>query len=86
MNIWLELFGYIGTFFVLLSMMMTSMGKLRFFNILGSAICAVYALCTHTLPVFFLNLGLIIINVTQLIRIRRMAVQENEEVNYGTDH
>lgn len=68
MNVYLELFGYLGTALVLLSMMMTSLTKLRAFNIAGSVITAVYALLMGTFPVAFLNVGLIIINTVQLIR------------------
>lgn len=78
MNIWLEIFGYLGTGLILLSMMMTSIDRLRFFNILGSVISAVYALCTHTLPVFFLNAGLIIINTVQLIKYYRGNKKQKE--------
>lgn len=78
MNVYLEIFGYLGTAFVLLSMMMTSINKLRFFNILGSAISAIYALFTHTMPVFFLNAGLIIINIVQLIKYYRSNKKEKE--------
>ncbi len=78
MNIWLEIFGYLGTGLILLSMMMTSISRLRFFNILGSVISAVYALCTHTLPVFFLNAGLIIINTVQLIKYYRDNKKQKE--------
>ena len=38
MNILLEIFGYIGTAFIILSMTMKSMNKLRVFNIIGSVI------------------------------------------------
>ncbi len=67
MNVYLELFGYLGTALVLLSMMMTSLTKLRAFNIAGSVITTVYALLMGTFPVAFLNVGLII-NTVQLIR------------------
>ncbi len=68
MNIYLELFGYFGTALVLLSMMMTSLTKLRMVNVTGSVISAIYAWLMGTFPVVFLNVGLIVINVIQLIR------------------
>ena len=85
MNVWLEIFGYIGTALILLSMMMTSMNKLRVVNMVGSGISGIYALFTNTLPVFFLNLGLIIIHVIQLVRLHHTGGKK-EEVAYGTDH
>lgn len=78
MNVYLEIFGYLGTALIFLSMMMTSISKLRLFNILGSVISAIYALCTHTLPVFFLNAGLVIINIVQLIKYYRSNKKQKE--------
>lgn len=72
MNIYLELFGYLGTSLVLLSMMMTSLTRLRVVNIAGSVITTIYSVLMSAFPVVFLNVGLIIINVVQLIRETRM--------------
>lgn len=74
MNIYLEIFGYVGTALVLLSMMMTSVVKLRLFNIIGSVISMTYSFLCGAWPVVFLNLGLIIINVYQLVRLGRTKV------------
>lgn len=74
MNIYLEIFGYVGTALVLLSMMMTSVVKLRIFNTIGSVISMTYSFLCGAWPVVFLNLGLIIINVYQLIRLGRAKV------------
>lgn len=71
MNIWLEVFGWIGTAIVLSSMLMTNINNLRIVNITGSVVSAIYAALCNTWPVVFLNLGMIIINVAQLIRVRK---------------
>lgn len=71
MKIALEIFGYVGTAFVLLSMMMTSVVKLRILNTIGSVISMTYSILCGAWPVVFLNLGLIIINVYQLICLGR---------------
>lgn len=73
MNIYLEIFGYIGTALVLMSMMMNSLTKLRLFNIAGSVISMIYAVFCSAWPVVFLNFGMIVINVIQLIRNARAA-------------
>lgn len=70
MNIYLEIFGYLGTALVLLSMMMTSINKLRILNITGSVISMIYSSVVSAWPVAFLNFGMIIINVVQLVRVR----------------
>lgn len=71
MPILLEVFGYIGSGLILLSMMMTSVEKLRWFNISGSVISMIYGAIMGTWPVVFLNIGTISINVVQIIRLRR---------------
>ena len=68
MSIFLEIFGYVGTALVLLSMMMTSVMKLRWLNIAGSVVSMTYAALSDAWPVVFLNFGLIIINSIQVIR------------------
>lgn len=73
MNIYLEIFGYIGTALVLLSMMMTSVVKLRVVNMCGSLISMIYAVIVQTWPVVLLNLGLLIINGIQLIRMKKQS-------------
>lgn len=71
MNIFWEIFGYTGTALILLSMMMTSVVKLRIINMSGSLISMIYAIICNTWPVVLLNLGLLIINGVQLARLRR---------------
>ena len=78
MNIYLEIFGYIGTALVLLSMMMTSVTKLRLINMAGSLISMIYAILCGAWPVVLLNFGLIVINMTQLIRLRRNNKEEKK--------
>lgn len=74
MNIYWEIFGYCGTALVLLSMMMSSVVKLRIFNTIGSLICVIYSIVGGAWPVVALNGGLIIINVVQLIRLGNTKV------------
>lgn len=71
MDIFLEIFGYIGSGLILLSMMMTSVEKLRWFNISGSVISIIYGAVTGAWPMVFLNVGTITINVVQIVRLRR---------------
>lgn len=71
MNILLETVGYLGTALVLLSMMMTSVTRLRWLNLGGSVFSMIYAFACATWPVFVLNLCLAIINSVQLIRLGR---------------
>ena len=82
MNIYLEIFGYIGTALLLLSMAMTKLTTLRIMNISGSVISVIYAVLCNTWPVVFLNLGMIVINVIQLVRLYR---SEKQKENTASD-
>ncbi len=68
MNIYLEIFGYIGTALVIVSMMMTSVVKLRIINMCGGLISLIYAVCVNAWPVVVLNACLICINFVQTLR------------------
>ena len=74
MNIYLEIFGYIGTAFVITSMMMSSVLKLRLLNIVGSVISMIYAILCNTWPVVILNFCLATINVYKLLASARVRV------------
>ena len=69
MNIYLEIFGYIGTALVILSMMMKSMNKLRAVNIAGGTISMIYSIFYHAWPIVIMNACLISINTVQLLRV-----------------
>lgn len=69
MNVFFEIFGYVGMALVLISMMMTSVKWLRIVNMSGALICAIYGIMTNTWPTALLNLGLLIIQIVQLYRL-----------------
>lgn len=64
----LEIFGYIGTALVIISMMMSSVTKLRIINICGSIISGTYSYLSNAWPIVIMNICLIIINVYHLIK------------------
>ncbi len=65
----IELVGYLGSALVVVSMLMTSVVKLRVVNTIGSAIFMGYALVIGSYPTALMNLCLIGINVYQLFRL-----------------
>ncbi len=69
-ELFMEIFGYVGTALVIFSMLMTSVVKLRLINLCGSLISAIYAFESGAFPVVVLNASLMIINVIQLLRLR----------------
>ena len=65
----LETVGYIGSFLVVISMLMSSIVKLRVINTIGSVISGIYAVICGALPLALMNLCLIIINVINLVKL-----------------
>ena len=79
----IELFGYLGSFIVLVSFIMTSQVKLRIVNTIGSIIFTIYAFIIKSYPTAIMNLVLILINIYYL---KRNSVSGNNyhmiECNY----
>ena len=67
----LEMVGYLGSVLVIVSMLMTSVVRLRVINIIGSAIFTVYAILIKSYPTAFLNACLVIINIHQLRKLHQ---------------
>ena len=65
----LEIFGYIGSAFVVISMLMTNVVKLRIVNMVGSVISGTYALIIGSLPLGIMNFCLIVINAINLFKL-----------------
>lgn len=68
---WLEWLGYLASLIVLISLLMSSIIKLRWINLLGASIFSLYGFLIGALPVGFMNLGIVIINIYYLIKIYR---------------
>ena len=65
----IEMIGYLGSALVVVSMLMSSVVKLRVINTIGSGIFAAYALMIHSYPTALMNGFLIGINVYNLIKL-----------------
>ena len=65
----LEIFGYIGSALVVVSMLMSSVVKLRVINAIGSVISGTYALICGAFPLVLMNACLIVINVYNLYKL-----------------
>ncbi len=66
-----ELYGYLGSALVVISMLMASVVKLRVVNTIGSIVSGTYALIIDSFPLALMNGCLIVINVYNLIRLLR---------------
>lgn len=62
----MEFIGYIASFIILVSLLMSSVKKLRWINLLGSATFTVYGFLIDSIPVALLNIGTMIINIYYL--------------------
>lgn len=67
----IEAFGYLGSLLVLLSMLMTSVVKLRIINTVGSVIFTIYAFIIKSYPTALMNLCLVLINLHFLWKMSR---------------
>jgi len=68
---WIELIGYVGSVFVVLSLTMSSVVRLRYINLVGSSSFTLYGLLTGTYPVAVTNGCIVLINLWHLSRLRR---------------
>ena len=70
MNInWLEWLGYLASVLVAISLLMSSIVKLRLYNLVGSALFTVYGFSIGALPVGIINLFIFFINIYYLYKI-----------------
>ena len=65
----IELIGYTGSALVIISMLMTSVVKLRIINAVGSVIFATYAFCIHSYPTAAMQICLFTINAVNLYKL-----------------
>lgn len=90
----LELFGYVGSVLVVVSLLMTSVIKLRVLNLAGSIISGTYALIISSFPLVLMNGCLIIINVYNLYKLLNSKQEyelietkaEDTFISYFLDH
>lgn len=65
----LDLFGYVGSVLVELSLMMSNIKRLRWINLIGAAAFSLYGLLIGATPVFVLNGWIVLVNIYYLIRL-----------------
>lgn len=64
-----EWIGYIASFVILISLIMNSIIKLRWINLVGSLIFSIYGALIGSYPVTIMNLGIVLINIYYLFKI-----------------
>jgi hypothetical protein len=63
---WLEWMGYAASAIILISLLMSSVKRLRIINLIGSAVFAVYGIMIESIPVAVMNFGIVAINIFYL--------------------
>ncbi len=69
----IELVGYLGSALVVVSMLMSSVVKLRVINTVGSVIFATYAVIIQSYPTALMNACLVAINIYNLVKLSRAS-------------
>lgn len=64
----MDLFGYGAAVVVFISFLMKDLKRLRLLSILGCIMFLIYGIHIHAIPTIIINIGVIIINVYQLIK------------------
>ncbi|NRA59498.1 MAG: YgjV family protein [Psychrobium sp.] len=64
-------FGFMASVIVAFSLMQKDLVKLRYWNLLGASMFAVYGGIIEAMPVLFLNVFISIANVYYLLQMRR---------------
>jgi len=68
-NIWLEWIGYIGSFVIAISLTMSSINRLRWYNMVGALIISFYGFAIGALPVGILNLFIVLTDLYYISKI-----------------
>jgi len=63
----LDWIGYLGSLVVLISLMMSSIKKLRWINLVGAVIFAFYGFMIASIPTGFMNVGIAVIDIVFLV-------------------
>lgn len=67
----IEMLGYVATFFVAASFLFKSIINLRIVNTIGAALFVIYGMIITAYPVAVLNGFLVLVNLYQLYRLKK---------------
>lgn len=70
---WLELYGYLGSALIAISLMMGDIRRLRWINLVGAGTFASYGLLINAWPVAILNGFIVLIDVVHLWQLSRQT-------------
>jgi hypothetical protein len=64
----LDWIGYVASLIVLVSLLMSSIKKLRWINLIGALLFGAYGFLIGSFPTGFMNLGIVVIDIYYLVR------------------
>ena len=70
MGNWIEILGYVASVLVAVSLMMKSLARLRFLNLIGASAFALYGLLAGAYPVLAVNGFIAIVNIVFLAKMQ----------------
>ncbi len=71
MNVWIEVFGWIGSALLIVSLLQGKMLALRIINTVASAMLVLYNVLVETWPMVGMNAAVIVINAWHIWKITR---------------
>ncbi|WP_394201290.1 YgjV family protein [Shewanella waksmanii] len=74
-TIW-EWVGYLASVVVAISLMMSNIKKLRWWNLIGAALFVAYGLAIGALPVALVNFFIVLIDIYYLVKIYQQERQQ----------
>ncbi|MGI2109410.1 YgjV family protein [Shewanella frigidimarina] len=76
-NIW-EWVGYLASVVVAISLMMSDIKKLRWWNLIGAGLFVAYGLAIDAIPVALVNFFIVLIDAYYLVKLYRDPPQPTE--------
>ena len=73
----IELYGYLGSLIIAISLTMSDIRRLRWINMVGAAIFASYGLIISAWPVLVLNTFIVLINIYHITAMNRRAAKQS---------
>jgi Bacterial inner membrane protein. len=83
MNVWIEIFGWIGSALLIVSLLQGKMLALRVINSIASAMLVLYNVLVETWPMVGMNAAVIVINAWHIWRILRERRAEHVDETSG---
>ncbi len=77
-TIW-EWVGYLASVVVAISLMMSNLKKLRWWNLIGAGLFVAYGLAIDSVPVALVNLFIVLIDAYYIVKIYKTKKMVNEQ-------